>query len=77
MSTTAAPLAFEDRLTLAHAHLAARYEARGNFLSDDDLLDAANLFTTSVFREDECDWSDGDRERLVEALFALCTEDAD
>ena len=72
MSTTASPLDFNDRLTLVHAHLAAVYERRGNFLSDDDLLDAADLFTTSVFREDEADWSDGDRERLIEALFALC-----
>ncbi len=76
MSTTA-HLSFEDRLALAYAHLGVVFERRGNFLSDDDLLDAADLFTTSVFREDEADWSDGDRERLIEALFALCTEDAD
>lgn len=76
MSTTA-HLSFEDRPALAHAHLGVVFERRGNFLSDDDLLDAADLFTTSVFREDEADWSDGDRERLIEALFALCTEGAD
>lgn len=63
------PLPFEDRVALVHAHLALRYERRGSFLSDDDLLDAAELFTVDM--REGGDWVNGhaDYDALVARLF--------
>lgn len=73
------PLSFDDRLLLAQERLVLTYAERDNFLSDDDVLDAADEFTTSVRSDDEDadDYyaDDSDYVRLRAALFAFVTAD--
>ncbi len=63
-NTATGILPYRDRLTLASAQLNRRWDERGQFLSDSDILDAAD------------NWSDPDRtdyNRLVDDLYALHT----
>lgn len=68
----AEPLSFDERLELAHSSLVLTYERRDNFLSDDDVLDAADEWTTSepYGDDDESDPNRDDYESLRDALFA-------
>lgn len=68
-STTFLPS--EDRVELADEFLRMRFE-RDGFLSDSDLLDAVDLFTTSVRADDDSDepWVDAaDHDALCEELY--------
>lgn len=75
----AEPLPFEDRLQFATEELRKTYEDRGNFLSDSDVYDAAEMWTTSdlsVFSDLSIDPTDprvdplvADYEKLRGALF--------
>lgn len=56
---------FEDRFLLAREWLVKRYEDREHFLSDSDVLDAADLFT----------FDGTDPSLLTEALFAWVTSE--
>lgn len=40
-------LTYDERYALAESFVIARFEERDNFISDSDLLDAADAFTTS------------------------------
>lgn len=65
---------FEDRVLLAHEYLSKRYEQRGNFLSDSDVMDAADLFTVDVRADADSDdlWvtTGVDHDALLYRLFA-------
>jgi hypothetical protein len=72
-------VSYEDRLLLAVEWLAMRFEQRDNFLADSDLIDAAELFTTSERAPDDWDepWvDDSDFERLINELDH-CTSQTD
>jgi hypothetical protein len=69
--TRTAPAPYDDRFGEALAWLAVRYEERGDFLSDDDIVTAAELFSTSAEK------TEADYRRLVEDLFIACTEEND
>jgi hypothetical protein len=64
---------FADRLLLALEEVNLTFERRDSYLSDDDLLDAADNWTTdgnvTWFPENRDDYS-----ALVDALFAAVTE---
>ena len=62
-------LDFETRLTLALDEVRLTFERRANYLSDDDLLDAADNWTTDAPYGDEDIAIREDYDRLVEALF--------
>lgn len=66
--TDTAPLSFDDRFRLAVDQVAATFEARNGFLSDDDLLDAADAFTTDTM-DDDGFYFGGDYARLRDRLF--------
>jgi len=51
-------LSFKDRLELAYADARTVFERRGSFISDDDVTDVAERWTT-----DDIDWSDLDASR--------------
>lgn len=74
---------YDDRFAEALAWLAVRYEERGEFLSDSDILDAADKFTTSVrgAATDPEPWTlpdnGADHDRLVEDLDIACTPEED
>lgn len=57
---------FDDRFALAQAYLVKRYEDRDKFLSDSDVLDAVDFYTTE---------HGNDRTLLAEALFAWVTSE--
>ena len=73
---------FEYRLMVACARAAWRYAERGEFISDDDLLDIANDLTISdlTVPDDGADhWADDrdttDRDALIAGLEAWLTPD--
>lgn len=88
MSTTYT-LPYEDRFILAHTALVMRYEQRDRFLSDDDVLDIANDWTTDDLdfanldavceASDATDWQalTADQEKLVNDLYAHITSEDD
>lgn len=71
-------LDFADRLLLAFEAARLQYERREGFLSDDDLLDLADAWTTDPEPDwDAEDWAPRpDREALIEALDAMTREEA-
>ncbi len=64
MSTTTGILPYQDRLDLATAQLNLRWDERGQFLSDDDILDAADNWSNPART---------DYNRLIDDLYALHT----
>jgi hypothetical protein len=67
-------VSFKDRALLAFTWLIMRSEERENFLSDSDLLTAADLFTVDpVYGYDE-DPADRDREDYHELVYELDTQ---
>lgn len=84
LMNTAPNLDFNDRFNFAIAYLQNRWDERDGFLSDSDVLDAAEAWTTDdlswlgsldVMPSDE--WVEAhtaDYGRLKEALFAHLTD---
>lgn len=58
-----------DRYLLALEHLRLRWERRGEFLSDDDVFNAADLFTTEQPDAEGGFAEGGDRYRLLDHLY--------
>lgn len=63
-------MTFDDRLSIALERVRLVYERRGNFVSDSDLLDTADLFTTDELGPDGLYPEDGDRDALLDHLYA-------
>lgn len=70
-----APLSFEERFLLAMDRCAMVYEERDGFLSDDNVIDITDEFTTDLHPSVDDDWDreTPDRDRLAAALFAALT----
>lgn len=70
-------LPFDVRFGLAYEAVRLTYERRDQYLSDDDLLDAADAWTIDAPYADDEDPSDRDRpdyDALVAALFAAVSQ---
>jgi hypothetical protein len=68
---------FEDRVLLAVESLRLRQERRDGFLSDDDVLDTADDWTTCERDDEGCFVEDNptDYIDLREELFAACSQE--
>jgi hypothetical protein len=77
MTATTTTRGFEARLEAAYAKLVQVYTDRGNFLSDDDILDATDEFAPLTDEELASDGPlDGsDHQRMIDALYARCSEE--
>lgn len=67
-------MSFADRLALAHTELVLTYERRDNFLSDSDVIEASERWTTDTWDDDE-GFVGGDQHQLQEALFEMLTRE--
>lgn len=83
VSREAVALPFPERVWMGIEALRMRYEARDGFLSDDDVLDAADAWTVSVRDADEdsetgwIDGDDADYRKLVDTLFGVVFEEGE
>lgn len=68
MTTT---LTYPDRFLLALDYLRLRYQQRDGFLSDSDLMDASERWTTEQPDEPGFYSEDGDWQRLLNALYGV------
>jgi hypothetical protein len=75
--TDTTPLPLRDRLCAAHSQLVLVYERRNGFLSDDDVLDTAELWTTTPNDCDARGADDSDYRMMVETLFDWLSYDAE
>jgi hypothetical protein len=73
-------LDLNDRFILAMEQLVRVYHDRGEFISDDDILDVSECWTTSK-RDAEGYWPeneiDADIHQLRDMMFAACTQSED
>lgn len=72
-NTTTTPVTYDDRRTEALDYLAERYVERGNFLSDSDLMDAAERYSIDWNPEADIDTPRPDYDRLVGDLYETLT----
>lgn len=73
MTNTTTPVTYDDRLTEAVQYLADRYVERGNFLSDSDILDAAERYAVDWHPDAPVDCPRPDYDRLVNDLYESLT----
>jgi hypothetical protein len=68
-------LPFNDRLDLAYEEARLVFERRGDFISDDSVLDIAEAWTVNELDFDNEDAVFADYDALKDALFSLVFED--
>lgn len=68
---------YEDRLTEATEWLAARYVERGDFLSDSDILDAAERYSIDWHPDAAVDCPRPDYDRMIGDLYESLTPKPD
>lgn len=75
MTSTTTPVTYEQRLQEAVEYLAVRYEERDNFLSDSDLLDAAERYSIDWHPDAPIDCPRPDFDRMILDLYAILSPD--